>query len=156
MGGGGCLMARLPRSSMQRIATTRRMLTGAAGGLTGVIAPPTQPYLGLGTMDIPPYLPFTQIDRDEAVPAVESVDYILRMGGPLGVWLGTLATAGTTTTTVAVKKNGTTLDSFLFTSGVTDLDLDLSAELGEPGDKLRIAVTPGTGAKGLSIMAPIR
>lgn len=146
-------MARLPRSTAERTSNIRQLIPGAAAGLTRVIAPPSRPYLDLGTVDVPPYMPFSR----ETVRVSESGAYELRFGGPLGVWIMKLRVAGSSTTTVDVKQNGVVLDSLSLASGETRAELDLSSYQGAPGDDMNVECTlAGSGAEGLVILAPIR
>jgi hypothetical protein len=102
-------------------------------------------------------MPFSNGDENTAPTVAESGVYELRASDYLGVWIARLKVSGSSTTTVLVKQNGTTIGTFSLTSGLTRLELDLSAEFGEAGDDMTCETTAvGTGAKGLTILAPIK
>lgn len=131
------------------------MIPGSAGGRSRLVSPEPRPLEYAPTLaPTIPYLVFSQVDED--VTVAEGGDYELRVGGPLGIWIAKLRVAGSTTTTVEVKQNGTVVGTVNLASTVTRAELDLSAVLGEVEDNLRINITAaGTGAKKFNFLAPI-
>lgn len=133
------------------------MNPGAGSGRTAVVSPEPRPLARLQLDDVTAYMPFSNGDQDTTPTVAESGVYELRTSNYLGVWIARLKVAGLTTTTVLVKQNGSTIGTFSLTSGLTRLELDLSAVFGETGDDMTCETTAvGTDAKGLTVLAPIK
>lgn len=133
------------------------MTPGVGSGRTAVVSPEPRPLPRLQLDEVPAYMPFSNGDKDTAPTVVESGVYELRTSNYLGVWVARLAVAGTSSTTVDVKLDGVVLDTFTLGSGATRDELDLSAYFGETAQDVTVETTAvGTGAKGLTILAPIK
>ena len=99
-----------------------------------------------------PYVPFSSGDASTAPVARASGAYVLRRTGPLGVWVATLAVAGSTNTTAEVKLAGATVGTVTLGNADVYEELDLSAVTGTAGQLVVVNVTAvGTDAKGLTV-----
>lgn len=144
------------RSQVERIhsymAAARPGMTSGRSGLPRSSTKPPAPT----PTPVVPFYTFHYGNKDTAVAVAESGSYRLRRSGPLGIWFITLETAGSSTTTVVVKRNGSTVGTENLVSTDDYEELDLSAVNGEIGDKISVAITAaGTGAEGLVVLAPI-
>lgn len=86
------------------------------------------------------------------VIASSSSKAFVRTGGRLVKVVCSLVTAGTTTTTVQIKKNGSTVVTVNLGSGVTLDETIANVEFGKDSDALSITVSAaGSGAAGLTV-----
>jgi hypothetical protein len=133
------------------------MTPGAGGGYTALVAPEPRPLAVLQLDDIPPYVTFSNGDKNTAPTVAESGVYELQASDFLGVWVARLKVAGTTNTVVDVLLEDVVLDTVTLGSGVTRAELDLSSYFGEAGEAVTVETTAvGTGARGLTMLAPIK
>lgn len=78
----------------------------------------------------------------------------LRVGGPLTVLAVTFGTAGSTSTILAVERNGTTVATVTVPASTTAYNADIGARFAADSDILTLAVTtPGTGAADMTAVA---
>lgn len=137
----------------QRLAThARRMAPGSLSGRSEVSSPVRRgpgvlTPVHRSSLEIPPFSPIA-----EAVAVSASRKWFARVPYQLVQVLASLLVAGTTTTTIEVRKNGVAVATLSLLSGeVGPKTVDLLSDFGV-ADALTVAVTAaGTGASGLVV-----
>lgn len=151
------MVARNPMDAIvdvqQRLAThARRMAPGSLSGRSEVSSPVRRgpgvlTPVHRSSLEIPPFSPIA-----EAVAVAASRKWFGRVPFQLVEVLASLLVAGTTTTTIEVRKNGVAVATLLLLSGeVGPKTVEFVADF-LTTDALTVAVTTaGTGASGLLV-----
>lgn len=104
-------------------------------------------------------LPLAQWSMPGAVAIAAQADqpsHTVRYPRTLVEFIATLTTAGTTTTTVHLFRNGVSIQTLNLTSGLLDGTTGVIAVVCAAGDKLSVDCSAaGTGAKGLTLEARV-
>lgn len=84
--------------------------------------------------------------------ATESPPVRIRGGAVVSSVAVNLGTAGSTTTTIEVRRDGVAVGAVQLASGVTETKFPLGARFGSDQERLTVAVTTvGTGARNLTV-----
>lgn len=128
MGSQANRLLRAEQRQDPKVTSRTTLATAASAGL-----PPFSLSGGVVVSTSPPWTPFGQV-------TISNVRVLL-------------GTAGSSTTTVALKKNGTTFATVSLASSATDSTPQLATATLAPGDLLTVAVTAaGTSASDLTVV----